>query len=187
MTLEEIYYIGQTIAVVAILGSLGAIWVQLRKDHALARANAQQELLQHNASHFDILIEQPSVLASAQQCIVDYDNAPSRQKTEFCAYLHKQVAVAEAAVFLAQDELIALSSLEKLLAYPALLIGTPGGQQNWVAGRMAYGADIVAALEDYMRDHPSDLDALYAVAPFLIPDEQVDSKAIEAESKEPNA
>ena len=173
MTLEDIYYIGQTVAVLAILASLGAIWVQLRKDHALARANAQQELLQHNASHFDILVEQPSVLTSVQQCVVEYDDAPSRQKTEFVAYLHKQVAVAEAAVFLAQDELIAPSSLEKLLAYPSLLLGTPGGQQNWAAGRMAYGADIVAALEDYMRDHPTDLETLYAVAPFLVPDEPI--------------
>ncbi|MEP3051917.1 MAG: hypothetical protein ABJP48_04150 [Erythrobacter sp.] len=171
MTLEEIYYIGQTIAVVAILGSLGAIWVQLRKDHALARANAQQVLLQHNASHFDILVEQPSVLASVQKCLIDYDKAPSRQKTEFTSYLHKQIAVAEAAVFLAQDGLIASTSLEKLVAYPALLLGTPGGQENWVAARAVYGSDVVAAIEGHMRDHPSDLAALYAAAPFLIPDD----------------
>ena len=37
MTLEEIYYIGQTIAVVAILASLGAIWFQQRQANQIAR------------------------------------------------------------------------------------------------------------------------------------------------------
>ena len=37
MTLEEIYYIGQTIAVVAILASLGAIWFQMRQANKLAK------------------------------------------------------------------------------------------------------------------------------------------------------
>jgi len=36
MTLEEIYYIGQTIAVVAILGSLGAIYWQQRQANRIA-------------------------------------------------------------------------------------------------------------------------------------------------------
>jgi len=185
MTLEEIYYIGQTVAVVAILGSLGAIWVQLRKDHALARANAQQELLQHNASHFDILIDSPSVLESVQKCLVDYNGARSRHKTEFCAYLHKQIAVAETAVFLAQDGLIASTSLDKLLAYPSLLISTPGGQENWAAARTVYGSDVVTALEGHMRDHPSDLAALYAGAPFLIPDNSVPKAPVATEHEEP--
>ncbi|MEO1135093.1 MAG: hypothetical protein AAFW68_00605 [Pseudomonadota bacterium] len=37
MTLENIYYIGQTIAVVAILASLAAIWFQMRQQHRLAK------------------------------------------------------------------------------------------------------------------------------------------------------
>jgi len=37
MTLENIYYIGQTIAVLAILASLGAIWFQIRQSNRLAK------------------------------------------------------------------------------------------------------------------------------------------------------
>lgn len=37
MTLENIYYVGQTIAVIAILASLAAIWVQMRQAHRLAK------------------------------------------------------------------------------------------------------------------------------------------------------
>ena len=37
MTLETIYYLGQTIAVIAILISLVAIWFQMKQTHHLAR------------------------------------------------------------------------------------------------------------------------------------------------------
>ncbi len=52
MTLEEIYYIGQTFAVVAIIGSLIALIVQMRQANRLARAAAvrgQIESLQYIA------------------------------------------------------------------------------------------------------------------------------------------
>lgn len=42
MTLETIYYIGQTVAVGAILASLVAIYIQQRKDHAFAQAESQR-------------------------------------------------------------------------------------------------------------------------------------------------
>ena len=37
MTLENIYYIGQTIAVLAVLISLAAIWIQMRQANRLAK------------------------------------------------------------------------------------------------------------------------------------------------------
>lgn len=46
MTLETIYYIGQTVAVVAILASLGAIWLQMRQGHQIARAELSNEFRQ---------------------------------------------------------------------------------------------------------------------------------------------
>jgi len=45
MTLETIYYIGQTIAVAAILASLVAIYIQQRKDHEFAKAENQRKIL----------------------------------------------------------------------------------------------------------------------------------------------
>ena len=53
MTLETVYYITQIIAVGAILASLVAIYIQQRKDHILARADSQREVLQLNSNIFD--------------------------------------------------------------------------------------------------------------------------------------
>lgn len=46
MTLEDIYFIGQTIAVVAILGSLIALIIQMRQANRLARAAAVRTQLE---------------------------------------------------------------------------------------------------------------------------------------------
>lgn len=168
MTLEQIYYIGQTVAVVAILGSLGAIWVQLRKDHRLAKATAQKELLLYNADKFSVLVDHPSALDSLQICLLDYDNASTRQKTEFLRYLHKNIMTAETAVYLDQDKLVASVSHQKFLAWPALLLSTEGGRQFWEQeGQHIYGEDVVAALNAYMSENSSDLKALYSTVAFL--------------------
>ncbi|GAB5480626.1 MAG: hypothetical protein Pars92KO_03830 [Parasphingorhabdus sp.] len=172
MTLEEIYYIGQTVAVIAILGSLGAIWVQLRKDHRLAKASSQKELLLYNADKFSVLVDNPSALESLQTCLLDYNNASSRQKTEFLRYLHKNIMIAETAVYLAQDKLVASVSHQKFLAWPAVLLSTVGGRQFWEQeGQIIYGQDVVTALDTYMREQSSDLKALYSAIAFLKPDE----------------
>ena len=84
MTLEEIYYIGQTIAVVAILASLGAIWFQMRQQARITsteitrstsdRAQAilgelykdaeLARLIRVSASHWDKLSANQQLMAS---------------------------------------------------------------------------------------------------------------------------
>ena len=44
MSLENIYYIGQTVAVVAILASLGAIWIQVRQANRLAKLETSRTI-----------------------------------------------------------------------------------------------------------------------------------------------
>ena len=167
MTLETIYYIGQTIAVGAILASLVAIYIQQRKDHALAKAESQRQLLQLNSGAFDSLADHPTCLESVQACLVDFDSRSARQQVEFYKYLHPQIENAEIAVYLRQDNLINDSSCEKFIAWTAVLLSTPGGQQCWEQGKLVYGPEIVDALNTYMREHTSELEVVYKTVSFL--------------------
>jgi len=169
MDLEAIYYIGQTVAVVAILASLGAIWIQLRKDHALARADSQRELLQLNSGAFDRLADHPTCLESVQVCLIDFDSRSPRQQVEFHKYVHPHIQNAEIAVYLRQDNLINDSSCEAFIAWAAVLLSTPGGQQSWETGQAVYSSEVVGALNTYMREHKVQLEALYKAASFLHP------------------
>ena len=61
MTLEDIYYIGQTIAVVAILVSLVAVWFEMRQGHLLARADLSNQFRLANQSLTMRMVDDPEL------------------------------------------------------------------------------------------------------------------------------
>ena len=64
MTLETIYYIGQTIAVIAILGSLVAIYIQIRQQNQLSRFNAIREVIEQYNALNGLVISEASLRAA---------------------------------------------------------------------------------------------------------------------------
>lgn len=59
MTLENIYYIGQTIAVAAILATLGAVYWQVRQNNQIARATLTQSTWLQNTQMHAALYDSP--------------------------------------------------------------------------------------------------------------------------------
>ena len=57
MTLETIYYVGQTIAVVAILISLAAIWFQMKQTHDLARVDSSRNMWMYVSEVMTALVD----------------------------------------------------------------------------------------------------------------------------------
>ncbi len=169
MTLEDIYYIGQTIAVVAILGSLGAIWVQLRKDHALARANAQQELMRGLNTLYDYLATHPDAVDSIRVCFQDYDGAPSDQQVHFGYLVHRGVNMAQQAHHLREDKLIEQELYESALGVAVAYLNTPGGRQHWQTIRLLYDGKIRAVLDEAQASE-QDGPMIWDVYPFFAPD-----------------
>ena len=75
MTLETVYYITQIIAVGAILASLVAIYIQQRKDHALAKAENQREILMQVERLTAPPTAHPKALENIRACVMDYEGA----------------------------------------------------------------------------------------------------------------
>ncbi len=167
MTLEEIYYVGQTIAVVAILGSLGAIWVQLRKDHALATAESTREILEQASRLLDDLLASPTGLESLEACSVDYRGATVRQKTEFAQFIVKHMMLAEQANYMVTDKLLSGNSHQKLIGLPAFYLRMPGGREYWEDSKGIYGDDVVAAVEKELRDNPIPIEEAVKIMPHI--------------------
>ncbi|KCZ94041.1 hypothetical protein [Hyphomonas johnsonii] len=61
MSLETIYYIGQTIAAAGILGSLVAIWFQQRQSIKIARADMTERTLGKFYSAMEIMTQDPDL------------------------------------------------------------------------------------------------------------------------------
>ncbi|MEL6706847.1 MAG: hypothetical protein AAFP79_01095 [Pseudomonadota bacterium] len=167
MTLEEIYFIGQTISAVAILGSLVAIYWQQRKAHALATAESTREILEQTSRLFDDLLASPTGLESLEACCADYRNAPVRQKTEFAQWMLKHVMLAEQANFMLTDKLIDYNAHHKLITLPALYLGTPGGREYWKDSKVAFGETVVAAIDKNLRENPIPIEEAVKIMPHI--------------------
>ena len=167
MTLEEIYYIGQTIAAVAILGSLVAIYWQQRKAHALATAESTREILEQTSRLFDDLLASPTGLESLEACSANYREASVRQKTEFAQWMLKHVMLAEQASFMLTDKLIDYNSHHKLIALPALYLATPGGREYWEDSKVAFGESVVASIDKILREDPVPVEEAVKIMPHI--------------------
>ncbi len=182
MTLEDLANLAEIIGLVAILISLIAIYVQQRKDHVFAKAESQREILQSGSNALDTLLDNPNVIGSMQVCLLDYSSAPSQQQVEFARFVHKQVNLAEQTVYMNLEQLVDDSSHHKFVAFPALLLSTPGGKQYWETTRNVYGVEIVEALEKHMHDHPADIEALFEICPYFRMDKSTDTTSGENEA-----
>lgn len=167
MTLEEIYYIGQTIAVVAILASLVGIYWQQRKDHALAKAESQRAISQQASQLFDDLVENPSSLDSLQQCMRDYRGANVRQKTEFVQFILKHIMLSEQSTYMDTTKLIHDGSRDKIITLTAMYLSTPGGQQYWEDSKVAFTDETIAAIDQEMLMNPVPIEEVLKVLPHV--------------------
>ncbi|GAB5455649.1 MAG: hypothetical protein Hens2KO_18780 [Henriciella sp.] len=167
MSLETTYYITQIIAVVLILGSLIAIFIQQRKDHALAKAENQREILLKTTEWFDAMLSNPSGLESVQNCLLDFKSASSKEKAEFMQYIVKVIVMAEQASFMKREGLIDEDSGVKFIAFAAMHLGTPGGAEYWNDAKVAYANHVVDAIEERMRSDPISVDQFYKMFPLF--------------------
>ena len=170
MTLETIYYITQIIAVGAILASLVAIYIQQRKDHVLARAENQRAILEQVDSFMSIPLESPDALENIRACYVDYEGATPAQQARFAHLVQKSISVAEAALYMRNDKLIAEASYKGFEGAALLSLFTPGGRQYWQRVRMTIGADIRSVLDSALSER-TDIPPVWEVFPQFAPHE----------------
>ncbi|MEL6568823.1 MAG: hypothetical protein AAFQ22_10430 [Pseudomonadota bacterium] len=183
MSLETVYYVTQIIAVGAILISLIAIYIQQRKDHILARAENQREILREIENLTGIPVASPDALQNIRACYFDYEGATPAQQADFAHVVHKAISIAETALYMRNDKLIAEASYRGMEGAALLSLMTPGGQQYWQRMRMFLGRDIREALDQAMRER-KDIPPIWEVLPQYAPD-PAQTSAIDPED-EPN-
>ena len=81
MTLENIYYIGQTIAVIAILASLGAIWVQMRQANRLAKFETSRSVWMDAGARIMSQVEDPEKADFMQRALFGSEELTEAEKT----------------------------------------------------------------------------------------------------------
>lgn len=169
MTLENVYYIGQTIAVVAILGSLIAIYIQQQKDHELAKAENQREILMQIEQLTKPPLAHPQALENIRTCLKDYEGAKRSAQADFSHLVHKSINLAESALYMRKAKLINEASYAGIEGAPLLFLFTPGGKQYWQRTRMVVGAEIREVLDKALIER-TDIPPIWEVFPMYAPD-----------------
>jgi len=162
MTLEAIYYIGQTIAVAAILASLVAIWFQMRQSQKMERAAAQRELLLRVSEWSREFTTSGSDGDNYIRGLMEYENGESAVQMEINRAMSEFVFICESALNMRKDGFFSEGTWIGIEGATLALLRTPGGQQWWQYGQQWIGPEIVehlrARLEEVDPNLPTFLD-----------------------------
>lgn len=87
MTLEEIYYVGQTIAVIAIIGSLVALIAQNHASQKMVRDAAVRTQVEGLQNISRALFETPGLAEIWVRGIVGFDQLSNEERVKFTAFV----------------------------------------------------------------------------------------------------
>lgn len=146
MTLEEIYYISQIVAVVAILGSLLAIYFQMRQNHAFVRANEQREFLDQVREWWALSAESEEKFQTICSGLQDFHGLDRFQQAQFHAWAADMQAIFTGAFFQHRSTLISPSSHEGMARAFLSILNTPGGHAWWEMSSKTANKDVVTYL-----------------------------------------
>lgn len=174
MTLEAIYYIGQTIAVVAILASLIFVGMQVRQNtkqseqaNRLARAQNRRELISQYKDVFKIASEKPEALAQIRECSQDYNNAPPEAQVTFAHSTQQFFSILEQALYLKMEGLLDDTTLEGIENALLVTLAMPGGRQFWEQSKLTYNADLRSHIDLKLEERGAQMPPIDQVFPFF--------------------
>ena len=162
MTLEEVYYIGQTIAAVAILASLLGIFFQLKQSTKIERASAQRELLDRVSLFAGSFSSDDYTLWA--KGLTDFENANFETKGFIHNKLIEFVFITESAFNMHRDGFFSEGTWAGIEGAMLGMLKTPGGRSFWDYAQHMVGFEIAEHLNKRLaevgEDGPTILDAI---------------------------
>ena len=131
MTLEEIYYISQTVAVIAILASLVGVFIQIRQQSRVARSDLYMTAVSGFAGHFQTFRTDPNFAVLYSVALQTWNGLSREQKLRIHAYNVEMAVNVDAVLTMRSQNLIdepqALAFVHNMLG----VLATPGGAEWW--------------------------------------------------------
>ena len=176
MSLEDIYYIGQTLAVIALIVSLVFVGIQVRisnrqtqQANKLARAENRRELISQFATLFETGVSHPENNQPLAQCYLDFENASPNHQVAFANQQHKAINILEQGLYLFDEGLLDEVTLEGIENVLLVGLAMPGGREYWSRSRASYNERLRSHVEKLLEDRGSDMPKMGDVMPFFDP------------------
>lgn len=187
MSLENIYYIGQTISVIALIVSLVFVGMQVRlsnqqtkQANKLARAQNRRELISQYSTLFEIGLSYPENNEPLARCYMDFENAAPNHQAAFAHQQHRAINILEQGLYLFDEGLLDDVTLEGIENVLLVGLAMPGGREYWARSRGSYNERLRTHVGQILEDRGAQMPKMSDVMPFFNPDRY---KAHEQEAK----
>lgn len=138
MSLENIYYIGQTIAVAAVLGSLIFVGVQVRlsteqmkQSNNLARADMSERIISGYADSLREISSNRELAGAFRKVMFDHDELSPVEQTQILTYFNLTMMNFRAAYIASIEGLVETSQLESILKNALWYLTAPVFAREW--------------------------------------------------------
>jgi hypothetical protein len=145
MTLEEISYLSQTIASVAVVVSLVAIWFQMRQNHLQELSNSQRDVLNQSRDWWLLGVESEAMFETICAGLQDFNSLDRFQQARFHAWGANLQQLITSVYFQHQVKLVKTSSFEGYMRAFLAIINTPGGRMWWEQSAVRMGNQELSA------------------------------------------
>ncbi len=155
MTLENIYYIGQTVAVIAILASLAAIWVQMRQAHRLAKLETTRAIWADAIEMLRSQVEDEEKADFLQRALFTNEKLSDAEKTRLYLILSSLFVGMENGFAMAQSGMMEEKFWPRMRASIVDYLKPERGRRWWAVARArtfaannAFVAEVDAVVEE---------------------------------------
>lgn len=131
MTLEEIYYVSQIVAVIAILASLAAVYWQVRQTNMIARADLTQSAQMQGAQLQMSLFDSPEKADLMHRALSGAGPLSDAEWARVEVALSVAFGIHESAFNLRQRDLMEVGAYNGLEALVRLYLRSPHAQGYW--------------------------------------------------------
>ncbi|MEL6567314.1 MAG: hypothetical protein AAFQ22_02775 [Pseudomonadota bacterium] len=178
MTLEALYYVSQIVAVLAILGSLIFVGIQIRQNTKQARAAAAQSVYENYASWYMFAGESVERARIGMKALKDPDSLSDEENAIFMGGLLAQFSYLQSAFFLWQDGSLKDEVWRSMEATVTTILTTSGGKAFWKRRRFSFTEAFCVHIETNALNRPLP----EGMRPWSTPD-----KPTEQSTEEPDA
>lgn len=152
MTLESIYYIGQTVAVIGILASILMVWRQLKQGQKMERAAAQRDVLLRVAEWVRMVFRDGDSYDALVTGLQDYGSANALTQMSIDKYLSEYVFICESALNMHRNGFFSDGTWAGIDGATLALLRTPGGRKWWTYAQHWVGTEISEYLNNRLLD-----------------------------------
>ena len=167
MDLETIYYIGQTIAVVAILVSLLAIYQQQRQTNEIEKVDAFRDLAQQTRDWWSIYAQDEETFETVRRGLHDFSSMSPYQQACFNSWAMSVLHIIEGVFFQYRAKLLDESLHEGYMIAMLAVLKTPGGAQWWVHASNLINPGVSGYLTERLEKEREHLPAFTDIIPHL--------------------